>query len=516
MLTHSAVDVIRCRGPAPAEFRDGKTMGKALDKLNQLIVRSVKEGYSDLHITGGHQVVYRHHGLIVFDKTRQWTHREVDAVVRELLNDREVLMLQRRHSVDVARTIHHIRVRVNVFNSLRGLSLAIRLLPGRVPEIEQLNLHPSLKKYAALETGLILVCGATGCGKSTTIAALIEEINRTRPTHIITLEDPVEYRFLSKRSFIEQRELGTHIPTFEQGLIDVLRENPDVIVVGELREPETMRLTLNAVESGHLVVASLHATNSEDALYRICNSFPPEAQEVVRTQLASTLAVMVVQRLQFMRPPGFRVPTLSILVGSQPVKSVIRENKLSLIEGIIQTGRNLGMFTMDKYGEYLESRTRFTSPQENFAPSEEATSEELYHSPLLEVRIPGPGYGGGPYGETTGRQPYPATAPQQTWQTGQLYNIESHVPIGDVVAQLSLDQAQTDHAVRQGSTAQRADASPAGVGTGFAGPDAEAGYYVIDEETSVSDVVAQIYESPETLDRLLWQANHLERPRDEE
>ena len=499
-------------------------MGKALENLRQLIMHGVQEGYSDLHLTGGHPVVYRHHGRITFDRNRQWSHREIDALARELLTNRELLMLQNRQSADIARTIHHIRVRINVFNSLRGLSLAIRLLPGKVPEIDQLNLHPSLKKHAELETGLILICGPTGCGKSTTIAALIEEINRTRSTHIVTLEDPVEYRFLSKRSFIEQRELGSHIPSFEQGLIDVLREDPDVIVVGELREPETMRLTLNAVESGHLVVASLHATNSEDALYRICNSFPPEAQEVVRTQLASTLAVLIVQRLQYLKTIGFRVPVLSILKGIQPVKAVIRDNKVSLIEGIIQTGRGSGMFTMEKYMEYLESRTRFTSPVENFAPSEEATSEPIYHSPILDMDIPSDrsARSAGPlHAHSEGRTETPfafsGAQAQPRTQTGRPYTIESHVPIGEVVAQLSDPPSFPRVPSGRGGPGQTpAEPLPDEIRAGLSPPGENIGYYVIDDEPPLSDVVAQIYKSPETLERLLEHAAKLERLNDKE
>jgi Tfp pilus assembly pilus retraction ATPase PilT len=160
-------------------------------------------------------------------------------------------------------------------------------LPASFP-IQRLNLHPSLQQIAELRSGLVLICGATGTGKSTTIAAIIDEINRNRAAHIVTLEDPIEYRFTSKQSFVEQRELGTHMPSFEKGLTDVLREDPDVIVVGELREPEVMRLTLNAAESGHLVIASLHATNAEDALYRSLIPSPGNQRDPL--QVASTLS----------------------------------------------------------------------------------------------------------------------------------------------------------------------------------------------------------------------------------
>jgi pilus retraction protein PilT len=291
----------------------------------------------------------------------------------------------------MAMTIRNIRIRVNVFNTTRGLSIAIRLLPGTVPTIEKLNLHHSLKQIAELRSGLVLICGATGSGKSTTIAALVDEINRTRTAHMVTLEDPVEYRYVSRKSFIEQRELGTHMPSFEQGLVDVLREDPDVIVVGELREPEVMRLTLNAAESGHLVIATLHATHAEDAMYRLCNSFPQEAQEEIRHQVASTLQWLVVQQLVIKEDAGFRVPVLSILKGNQSIKGILRENKIPQLESAIQMGKNDGMFTAERYiREYLSKVSSFASPQDIFKPSVESTQEEVYHSPLVDGETSGP------------------------------------------------------------------------------------------------------------------------------
>ncbi len=362
-----------------------------MNKFSKVIVTAVQEGCSDVHITGGHPVVYRKNGQIQFDNSGRWTHGEIDGLVKKVLTARQLQTLRNRWSVDLAITIRHIRIRVNVFNTTRGLSIAVRLLPGTVPTIEKLNLHPSLKQVAELRSGLVLICGATGSGKSTTIAALVDEINRTRTAHIVTLEDPVEYRYVSRKSFIEQRELGAHMPSFEQGLVDVLREDPDVIVVGELREPEVMRLTLNAAESGHLVIATLHATHAEDALYRLCNSFPVEAQEEIRHQVASTLQWLIVQQLVIREDAGFRVPVLSILRGNQSVKGILRENKLPQIESAIQMGKNDGMFTAERYTrEYLGKVSAFASPQDIFKPSAEVSQEEVYHSPLVDGEPAGP------------------------------------------------------------------------------------------------------------------------------
>jgi twitching motility protein PilT len=354
-------------------------------KFTATIAAAVREGFSDVHITGGHPMVYRKNGRIQAEDSVRWTPQEVDGLVRKILTPGQLRELAREWSSDLALSVYGVRLRLNVFNTTRGLSLAIRLLPGTIPTIDKLNLHPSMEQIAGVKAGLVLMCGATGSGKSTTIAAVVDEINRNRAAHIVTLEDPIEYRYLSKRSFIEQRELGTHVPTFEKGLLDILREDPDVIVVGELREPEVMRLTLNAAESGHLVIASLHATNAEDALYRLCNSFPVEAQEEIRFQLASTLQWILIQQLVYRENIGFRIPVLSIVRGTQAVKGLIRENKIPQIESAIQMGKADGMFTMERYlRDFIGSKKNFVPPSENFRPSPEVSQDIIYTSPLVD------------------------------------------------------------------------------------------------------------------------------------
>jgi len=353
-------------------------------EFDNLIKVGVREGLSDLHITGGHPIVYRNSGIIGFDHKTVLTHQQVDDLVESLLTPFEQDNLRSRLSVDVAKSVGNVRLRMNIFNCTRGLSMSIRLLPGTVPTIKDLNLHPSLKEYSKLPSGLLLICGATGSGKSTTVAAITEEINRSRALHIITLEDPIEYRFVSKKSFVEQREMGAHFPSFGQGLMDVLREDPDVIIVGELRDPETMRLTLNAAESGHLVIATLHASNSEDALHRICNSFPAEAHHLVFSQLPSILALLVVQQLVYLEKTAFRVPLLSIMLRTNAVKSLIRDNKLSQIENAIQTGREDGMFTVEQYKkDFIDVKNDFIPPMQVFRPSEEVAPDAVYRSRLM-------------------------------------------------------------------------------------------------------------------------------------
>lgn len=355
-------------------------------RFQELILAAIKQRLSDLHITGGFPLIFRRDGTIHFDKNIKWSHAEIDAMVKEMLSDRQLQTLRKRWSVDFALSFNQVRARVNAFYTTRGLSMAIRLLPETIPDLTSLNLHPSLSQITKLQSGLVLVCGSTGSGKSTTVAAIIEEINRTRPAHIITIEDPIEYRFKPKKSFIEQREVGIHVPSFDQGLLDVLRENPDVIFVGELREPETIRLTLNAAESGHLVFATLHASDAEDAAYRINNCVTGENQDVIRYQFASTLSWLIVQQLIYIKSMGFRVPVLSILQATPSVQSTIRENKLTQLENIMVTSKNEGMFTMKQYEkEFLINRTStFVHPYKSFGMGADSSKEKDYVSSLID------------------------------------------------------------------------------------------------------------------------------------
>jgi twitching motility protein PilT len=354
-------------------------------RFTDLILAAIKQRLSDLHITGGFPLIFRSDGVIHFDKNIKWSHTEIDAMVKEMLGDRQLQMLRKKWSVDFALSFNHVRVRINAFYTTRGLSLAIRLLPETIPDLSSLNLHPSLNQILELQSGLILVCGSTGSGKSTTIAAIIEQINRTRPAHIITIEDPIEYRFKPKKSFIEQREVGIHVPSFNQGLLDVLRENPDVVFVGELREPDTIRLTLNAAESGHLVFATLHASDAEDAAYRINNCVTGENQDVIRYQFASTLSWLIVQQLTLIKRVGFRVPMLSILRATPSVQSSIRENKLTQLENIMSTSKNDGMFTMKLYEkEFIGNRSSFVHPYKSFGMGADSSKEQDYISSLID------------------------------------------------------------------------------------------------------------------------------------
>jgi len=357
-----------------------------MKRFESIINTAIKESMSDIHITGEHPVVTRKLGDIQFHGSLKWTHQEIDDLIKKLLTPLQLETLRYNKSVDVSLSVSNARLRVNVFTTMRGISIAIRLLPGHIPTIEELNLHPSLHEISKIKSGLVLICGGTGEGKTTTIAAIINDINKARKAHIVTLEDPVEFRFSSKKSFIEQREIGSHTTSFEQGLLDVLREDADVIVVGELREGETMRLALNAAESGHLVIATMHAANPEEAIYRMCNAVPVEAQTEVRNQLASTLAWVTVQQLVFLEKAGQRVPVLAIIHGTPPIKNTIRDNKLHHINNIVETSKDEGMFTSERYlTYYLKNRSTFSPYGNIFRPLEELSQNNFYQSPLTEA-----------------------------------------------------------------------------------------------------------------------------------
>jgi twitching motility protein PilT len=362
-----------------------------MKRFEGIIHNAINEGMSDVYITGEHPMVSRKAGKIEFHGAIRWSHQEIDNLVVKLLSPRQLEDLRERKSVDYAISVGHARLRINIFTSARGLSLAIRVLPGAIPTISELNLHPSLYDIAKMNSGLVLACGATGVGKTTTIAAIINDINNTCPSHIVMLENPIEYRFESRKSFIQQRELGAHMPSFAQGLLDVLRENPDVIVVGELREPETMQLTLSAAESGHLVIATMHGSTPEEAIYRLCNAVPPEAQSEIRYQLSLTLNMIIVQQLVHLDKVGYRVPLLTIVRGTPSIKNLIRENRLNQLNSAIQMSKNEGMFTSERYfDEYLGGRKTFFPFSQVFRPSQEEAQDILYQSPLTNDREAAP------------------------------------------------------------------------------------------------------------------------------
>jgi twitching motility protein PilT len=223
--------------------------------------------------------------------------------------------------------------------------------------------------------GFILVSGPTGSGKSSTLAALIQEINLTEARHVVTIESPVEYTFRPRRAYIRQREVGRDTPSFEQALLDALREDPDVIMVGEMRDPQTMRLTLNASETGHLVLATVHSATCAEALQRIISAFPAEIQSSVAAQVADCLSAVISQRLRFRPDLNIRVPECEILMGTHAIKNFVRNRDFFKIASALETGAEHGMWSFQRYRTWLEGRGNWSLPGQGVEPSESGAEE---------------------------------------------------------------------------------------------------------------------------------------------
>jgi twitching motility protein PilT len=250
-------------------------------------------------------------------------------------------------SEDLSLDLDGVRVRVNAFDHLNGCAIAARLIRERVPSLADLALPAELANVVDHRDGLVLVCGPTGSGKSTTLASLVDLLDQRRAAHVITLEDPIEYRFAARRCIIHQRELGTHIPTFAAGLRAALREAPDVILLGELRDPETIAAALTAAETGHLVLATLHAPNAVGAIDRIIDAFPDTQQRQVKHQLAACLRTVVTQFL-LPRRDGGRAPALELVPVTPAVCNIIRKGDLHTLPTAIQSGRDAGMIPLER------------------------------------------------------------------------------------------------------------------------------------------------------------------------
>jgi twitching motility protein PilT len=286
---------------------------------------------------------------------------------RELLNNEQWDQFRARGSADLSINIAGTRCRLNLFQTIRGAALAVRLLTSSTNTLRGCNLHPDLSKLTEAQTGLVIVSGPTGCGKSTTLAAMIEEINASRAKNIISIESPIEYLYSNHRSFVRQREVPTHSPSYEQAIVDALRENPDVLVIGEMRTPEAMRLTLNAAETGHLVLATMHSSTCAEALNRMCMSFASEIQGSVRAQIADCLVAVVCQRLEYLSEHQLRVPLCEVLIANSNAKGTIRSGAFSQLATVIQSGGEDGMWSFDRYRRWLEQKKDWVMPSRQVA-----------------------------------------------------------------------------------------------------------------------------------------------------
>jgi twitching motility protein PilT len=347
------------------------------------ILKARKVGASDVHLEAGTAPVARVRGELA-PLGEVLTGPELMAMAQELLSAEDWADFNARGSVDLSLIAGGTRCRINVYKTIRGLALAVRLLTQSVGDLRASNLHPDLRRLVAAPTGLVIVSGPTGSGKSTTLAALIEEVNINRAQNIITLESPLEYVFTNRRSFIRQREIPTHSPSFEQAIVDALRENPDVLVISEMRTAEVMRATLDAAETGHLVLATMHSATCGEALSRICMSFPADLQGSIRAQLADCLVGIVCQRLEYLEKWQLRVPRCEVLLPNSGARGTIRAGQFGQITNVIQSGGEEGMWTFDRYQRWMDQQREWARPA---APSPVGTDGEVVRS-AARVAVP--------------------------------------------------------------------------------------------------------------------------------
>jgi twitching motility protein PilT len=315
----------------------------------ELLAFAKKEKASDVHISSGEPPMIRIHGDMRKIDGPALNREDVHKMLYDILNDQQRKIYEEHHELDFAIAIGDSgRFRVNAFVQSRGESIVFRTIPTNIPTLEQLSMPKIVGDLTKKEKGLVLVTGPTGSGKSTTLAAMIDLINREEKCHILTIEDPIEFVHQSKNSLINQRELGAHTHSFANALRSALREDPDVILVGEMRDLETISLALTAAETGHLVFGTLHTSSAPKTVDRIIDVFPAEQQEQVRTMFSESLQAVITQQLIRKKDGSGRVAALEIMIGTSAVKNLIRENKIAQIPSSIQTGRQYGMQTMDQ------------------------------------------------------------------------------------------------------------------------------------------------------------------------
>ena len=316
--------------------------------LVALLQATVAAGASDLHLTVGRPATVRRDGYLVnFEGVPHLDGAEIERIVFSLLDERKVAELKENHQVDFSFGLPDIgRFRANAFYQRGNLALALRVVPFRVRSLEELGAPWACTDLLNKPYGLVLVVGPTGSGKSTTLAAMIDRINEERPCHILTIEDPVEYLHNHKTAMVNQREVGTDVASFTDGLRSALREDPDVILLGEMRDLDSIAITLSLAETGHLVFATLHTNDASQALDRIVDVFPAERRDQIQIQLAGALQGVISQRLIAVEGGG-RVAAYEVLMGTDAVRNLVREGKSRQMRNVISTGQKDGMQTIE-------------------------------------------------------------------------------------------------------------------------------------------------------------------------
>ena len=318
-----------------------------MKSFKEIVLTAVERDASDLHMTVGLPPIYRIDGDLVNEGDERLTEEDVSSAVRQLANEKQLDELKKTGETDFAVSFDGaIRMRCNAFYQQGHTALALRMLPMKIPSIQDLDLLPVIVEQAEKPRGLVLLTGPTGSGKSSTLAALLDHINHTKRRHIITLENPIEFIYEPDLCIVNQREVGDDTGSFAAGLRAALRQDPDVILVGEMRDLETISTAITAAETGHLVFGTLHTKGAANTIDRIIDVFPPEQQEQVRIQLADVLECAIAKAL-LPRIGGGRVAAYEILVATPAVRSLIRQNKSFQITSAMQTGKRQGMQLLD-------------------------------------------------------------------------------------------------------------------------------------------------------------------------